>query len=53
MLWDNLKGWLIKLIPNYKAANQKAEEASFQYAIHRVVIEPVLIFIALHQNEYG
>ena len=38
------------LIPNYKEANQKAEEA-FQYAIHRVTIEPVFSAIRLYQDE--
>jgi hypothetical protein len=38
------------LIPNYKEANQKAEEA-FQYAIHRVTIEPVFATIRLYQDE--
>jgi hypothetical protein len=41
-----------QLIPNYKAANQKAEEA-FQYAIHRVVIEPVYDVYRLHRDEYN
>ena len=38
------------LIPNYKEANQKVEEA-FQYAIHRVTIEPVFSAIRLYQDE--
>ena len=38
------------LIPNYKEANQKAEEA-FQYAIHRVTIEPVFSSIRLYRDE--
>ncbi len=38
------------LIPNYKEANHKAEEA-FQYAIHRVTIEPVLATIRLYHDE--
>ena len=38
------------LIPNYKEANQKAEEA-FQYAIHRVTIEPVFSTIRLYRDE--
>jgi hypothetical protein len=38
------------LIPNYKEANQKAEEA-FQYAIHRVTIEPVFATIRLYRDE--
>ena len=38
------------LIPNYKEANQKAEEA-FQYAIHRVTIEPVFSTIRLYHDE--
>lgn len=38
------------LIPNYKEANQKAEEA-FQYAIHRVTIEPVFATIRLYHDE--
>ena len=38
------------LIPNYKEANQKAEEA-FQYAIHRVTIEPVFSAIRLYRDE--
>jgi hypothetical protein len=40
-----------QLIPNYKNANQKAEEA-FQYAIHRVVIEPVNDVYRLRRDEY-
>lgn len=40
-----------QLIPNYKSANQKADEA-FQYAIHRVVIEPVYDVYRLHRDEY-
>jgi tetratricopeptide (TPR) repeat protein len=40
-----------QLIPNYKNAIQKAEEA-FQYAIHRVVIEPVYDVYRLHDNDY-
>jgi hypothetical protein len=40
-----------QLIPNYKNANQKAEEA-FQYAIHRVVIEPVYDVYRLHDHDY-
>ena len=40
-----------QLIPNYKNANQKVEEA-FQYAIHRVVIEPVYDMYRLHDNDY-
>jgi hypothetical protein len=39
------------LIPNYKNANQKAEEA-FQYAVHRVVIEPVYDVYRLHDRDY-
>ncbi len=38
------------LIPNYKEANQKAEEA-FQYALHRVTIEPVFSTIRLYRDE--
>ena len=38
------------LIPNYKEANQKAEEP-FQYAIHRVTIEPVFSTIHLYHDE--
>lgn len=38
------------LIPNYKEANQKAEEA-FQYAIHRVTIEPIFSTIRLYHDE--
>jgi hypothetical protein len=38
------------LIPNYKEANQKAEEA-FQYAIHRVTIEPVFATMRLYPDE--
>lgn len=38
------------LIPNYKEANQKAEEA-FQYAVHRVTIEPVSSTIRLYHDE--
>jgi hypothetical protein len=41
-----------QLIPNYKNANQKAEEA-FQYALHRVVIEPVYDVYRLHPEEYN
>ena len=41
-----------QLIPNYKSANQKAEEA-FQYAIHRVVIEPIYDVYRLHRDEYN
>jgi hypothetical protein len=41
-----------QLIPNYKNANQKAEEA-FQYAIHRVVIEPVYDLDRLHPYDYA
>ena len=41
-----------QLIPNYKNANQKAEEA-FQYAIHRVVIEPVYDMYRLHHYDYA
>jgi hypothetical protein len=41
-----------QLIPNYKNANQKAEEA-FQYAVHRVVIEPVYDVYRLHPEEYN
>jgi hypothetical protein len=41
-----------QLISNYKSANQKAEEA-FQYAIHRVVIEPIYDVYRLHRNEYN
>ncbi len=41
----------IQLIPNYKNANQKAEEA-FQYAIHRVMIEPVYDVYRLHDHDY-
>ncbi|MEY4539136.1 MAG: hypothetical protein RLZZ306_893, partial [Bacteroidota bacterium] len=40
-----------QLIPNYKNVTQKAEEA-FQYAIHRVVIEPVYDVYRLHNNDY-
>ncbi len=40
-----------QLIPNYKNANQKAEEA-FQFAIHRVVVEPVYDIYRLHDNDY-
>ena len=40
-----------QLIPNYKNANQKAEEA-FQYAVHRVVIEPVYDIYRLHDHDY-
>jgi hypothetical protein len=40
-----------QLIPNYKNANQKAEKA-FQYAIHRVVIEPVYDVFRLHDHDY-
>jgi hypothetical protein len=40
-----------QLIPNYKNANQKAEEA-FQYAIHRVMIEPVNDVYRLGRDEY-
>jgi hypothetical protein len=40
-----------QLIPNYKNANQKAEEA-FQYAVHRVVIEPVYDVYRLHDHDY-
>lgn len=39
-----------ELIPNYKEANQKAD-AAFQYAIHRVTIEPVLSTIRLYHDE--
>jgi tetratricopeptide (TPR) repeat protein len=38
------------LIPNYKEANQKAEEA-FQYALHRVTIEPIFATIGLYRDE--
>jgi hypothetical protein len=41
-----------QLIPNYKNANQKAEEA-FQYALHRVVIEPVYDLDRLHPYDYA
>lgn len=41
-----------QLIPNYKNANQKAEEA-FQYAVHRVLIEPIHDVYRLHQEEYN
>jgi hypothetical protein len=41
-----------QLIPNYKNANQKAEEA-FQYAIHRVMIEPVYDVYHLQRDEYN
>ena len=40
-----------QLIPNYKNANQKAEEA-FQYAVHRVMIEPVYDVYRLHDHDY-
>ncbi|MCU0468638.1 MAG: hypothetical protein MUF58_08555 [Arcicella sp.] len=40
-----------ELIPNYKGANQKVEEA-FQYATHRVLIEPIYDVFRLSQNEY-
>jgi hypothetical protein len=40
-----------QLIPNYKNANQKAEEA-FRYAIHRVMIEPVYDVYRLHDHDY-
>jgi hypothetical protein len=38
------------LIPNYKEVNQKAEQA-FQYALHRVTIEPVFATIRLYRDE--
>jgi muconolactone delta-isomerase len=38
------------LIPNYKSANRKAEEA-FQYALHRVTIEPVMATMRLYPDE--
>lgn len=41
-----------QLIPNYKAANKKAEEA-FQYAVYRVLIEPVYDVFRLDRNEYN
>jgi len=41
-----------QLIPNYKAVNQKADEA-FQYAIHRIVIEPVYDVYRLQRDEYN
>ncbi len=40
-----------QLIPNYKNAIQKADEA-FQYAVHRVVIEPIYDIYRLHDSEY-
>ena len=40
-----------QLIPNYKNANRKAEVA-FQYAIHRVVIEPLHDVYRLHNDDY-
>ena len=40
-----------QLIPNYKNANRKAEEA-FQYAVHRVMIKPVYDVYRLHDHEY-
>jgi hypothetical protein len=40
-----------QLIPNYKNTIQKAEEA-FQYAVHRVVIEPVYDVYRLHDSDY-
>ena len=40
-----------QLIPNYKNAIQKAEEA-FQYAVHRVMIEPIYDVYRLHDHDY-
>ncbi len=40
-----------QLIPNYKNATQKVEEA-FQYAVHRVMIEPVYDVYRLHDHDY-
>jgi hypothetical protein len=40
-----------QLIPNYKNAVQKAEEA-FQYAVHRVMIEPIYDIYRLHDHDY-
>lgn len=40
-----------QLIPNYKNANLKAKEA-FQYALHRVVFEPVYDVFSLQDREY-